>query len=117
MVVELSINGYPEWVSKEMEKKLFPIFDIPKIKDEEIWTEARVSVELPHIGNIYTNLVFHRLKDAIEDRYKLGRKIDFSVNDIASRLYVDTSTVSTADEFMEELEELILEEREELIED
>ena len=114
MVLNLATNGYQEWVSEEIEKKLFPIFDIARITDEEMWAEIRGSMEIPHVGNVYTNMVFNKIKDAVEDKYGLGSKLNVEVNDIASSFYVNDIYVTTAQEFMEELEELHKEKREEI---
>jgi len=101
-------DDYPEWVSKEIECKLFSVLDIPMVEDIEIWSIIKEYEDIPHLGNVYSDLVLSRLIGYIGNTYTTidTSKLTYSVNGMCTYLYIDDEVFDTCSDIIKKLGEM-----------
>ncbi len=108
MCIGAFLNDYPEnlYLLEELieSKRGCNYFDDI---ESEIWSIARESEKVPHIGNIYTYLVYSSLNNIIEEDYThLNLDVEIHINSICSSFAINGEEIKDSDDFERVVEEL-----------
>ncbi len=68
-----------------------------EISDSLVWEKARESEDLPHLGNIYQDLLLSRITDLAKGR---GLELSYYVNALDTRLYHENDSISDLNDFL-----------------
>lgn len=65
-----------------------------QISSQEVWDRARQSEKAPHLGNIYTELIFSKFKSRLEEKHP-GIKVRFTINGVDSCFYINDEKINS----------------------
>lgn len=71
--------------------------------ENEVWAIARESEEIPHIGNIYMEVIARQLTYAIEDKYP-SIETNYYINCLDSHFYLNGDRLTDISDFTDIIE-------------
>ena len=74
------------------------------VNDQAIWHMARQFEEPPHLGNVYLEILFEQLANALKDKYP-NIMITYEVNALASYFTINNQKLSSIDELLQIVKE------------
>jgi hypothetical protein len=106
-------DDYPEYISIMLNDAILNGVIEDTNYDQEIWTIARESEDIPHIGNIKFNVMAEKIKNGLAKIFNKEDDNDFitySANSLCSYIYFDNEEYNDYYELVDAIESKLKEE-------
>jgi len=103
------MSNYPMFYENSVSEDIFSIEMLAEyfgicVTDVDIWNIARHSDKPPHLGNVYQQILFSRLKERLNEVYP-ELETDYYINGIDSYFYINQERLLSFNDFFDIIEE------------